>query len=383
MRNDTRHLRDGFVLPATLLALIVIGAIVTGGFYVSAAEDQISVSSDLGVQAQDVAEYGLQDVLGTWKNQDIIAAASNATPTPGEAWSDNRLLGTYEVSIRSLGGRLFLIRVAGTATRGPRTTTRVVGGLGRTTSAGLPYEGAMSILGPLSVEGQADIVGTDQCDATNVVPGVNHPVGGSVTESGNGDVQGSPETNPEATLSQTTLSQFGDVSLADMIATADIVYPDGANPTNTAPETTTDADGNTICDTSIDSNWGDLTAAAPCSDWYPIIYGEGDLAINGSGSGAAGQGILIVEGDMTIDGNVVFHGVVIVMGDLYYAGQGGHVEGSMIVMGSTPSTNAGNSELAYNSCAVENAFNGSLRSRPLESRSWVDLSAAVRPLPAT
>lgn len=383
MRKHTPHTRDGFVLPATLLALVVIGAIVTGGFYVSAAEDQISVSSDLGIQAQGVADYGLQEVLGTWKNQDIIAAASEPDPRQGEAWADNRFLGSYEVSIRSLGGRLFLIRVAGTASRGPRSATRTVGGLGRTTSAGLPYEGAMSILGPLSVEGQADIIGTDQCDATNIVPGVNTTLSGTVTESGNGDVQGDPPVNPDGTLSQSTLSQFGDVSLQDMIQSADIVYPHGANPTNMAPETTTDGEGNVICDTSIQSNWGDTTTASPCADWYPIIYGEGDLTINGSGSGAVGQGILIVEGDLTIDGNVEFHGIVITMGNLYYAGNGGHVEGSIIVMGSSSSTNAGSSELAYNSCAVEDAFNGALRSRPLEARSWVDLSAAVRPLPAT
>lgn len=383
MREYGRHVRDGFVLPATLLALVVIGAIVTGGFYVSAAEDQISVSSDLGVQAQAVAEYGLQDVLGTWKNQDIIAAATEPDPRTGEAWAGTRFLGSYEVSIRSLGGRLFLIRVAGTAERGPRSTTRTVGGLGRTTSAGLPYEGAMSILGPLSVEGQADINGTDQCDATNVVPGVNTPVGGTVTESGNADVEGDPPHDEHLTMDETTLSQYGDVSLDDLIASADKVYPDGANPTNMEPETTTDSDGNTICDTSIMSNWGDITAANPCGDYYPTIYGEGDMRIDGSGSGGMGQGILIVEGDLEIAGNVVFYGVVIVKGDLSYSGTGGHVEGSMIVMGTTPSTSAGNSEALYNSCAVEDAFNGALRSRPLEARSWVDLSAAVRPLPAT
>lgn len=389
MRNHNHASRDGFVLPATLLALIVIGAIVTGGFYLSAQEHRVSASSDLGVQAFQVAEYGLQEVMGTWKNRDIADAArvrrtDPTAPLPTrEVWAGSRFLGPYTVAIDSLGSRLFAIRVAGTATHGTRSTTRTVGALVRATSAGLPYESAMSVLGTLSVEGQGDIDGTDLCDPTMVVPGVSSPDVGNVTTSGNGEVAGSP--NPvvvptDPVMSQASLSQFGDVSLEDMIASADKIYPHNANPTNMAPVNTTDGAGNAVCDPVL-NNWGAWDDTAPCTDYYPIIYAEGDLSLNGSGpSGAEAQGILIVEGDLTIDGNVNFRGVVITKGDLYYAGNGGHVEGSIIVQGSGSSTNAGSSVAAYNSCFIADAFNGALRARPLDSRAWVDLSATA-PLP--
>ena len=64
MSHDRQDLRRaGFALPATLLAMFVIGAILTGGFYVSAQEHDISVSTDLGSRALLAAEYGIEHDL--------------------------------------------------------------------------------------------------------------------------------------------------------------------------------------------------------------------------------------------------------------------------------------------------------------------------------
>lgn len=378
--------RNGFVLPATLLAVVVIGAIVTGGFYMSSQEQTVSASSDLGGEAFEVAEYGLQEVMGNWKNREIAEAArirknDPTAPLPaGEAWAGSRLLGTYTIAVDSLGSRLFLVRTAGTVSHGLRSTTRTVGAMLRTTRAELPYKSAMTVLGDLSVEGNSSITGTDGCDAANAVPGVSAPTTANVTESGQAEIEGEPlPVQPEPAMTEATLSQFGDVTLEDMIKSATKIYAPGANPTNMAPETTTDGSGNTICDI-VQNNWGDRTPGEPCSDYYPIIYGEGDLTLNGSGSGATGQGVLIVEGDLEISGNVTFHGVVITKGDLYYSGNGGHVEGSVIVMGDGSSTSAGSAGTEYNSCYVEEVFNGTLRARSLDTRWWVDLSGTA-PLP--
>ena len=98
--------RDGAALPVALLAILVIGALVTGGFYSSSQESRISVSADLGSQAFYVAEYGLQDALGTWKNLKLEAVDSVAVDS-AEALLDERPLSfhsTQRASVTSLAG---------------------------------------------------------------------------------------------------------------------------------------------------------------------------------------------------------------------------------------------------------------------------------------
>lgn len=378
MTTSRTSLRDGFALPVTIFALVAIGAIVTGGFYVSGQENRISMSTDLGEEAFTVAEYGLQTVLGTWMNQDVAALASSGGTVTDEAWADSRFLGTYQVSADSLGGRLYLVRVEGTATQGSRTATRLIGGLGRTTKAELPYKSAMTVLGSLDIAGNSGIYGTDQCDPSTAVPGVTAKEDDNVTQGNNAEVEGEPTPiDEEADMDLAKLSQFGDVSLDDLIESATKTYPAGANPTNMQPVTTTDGAGNTVCD-PVQNNWGDTIPSNPCGNYYPLIYAEGDLRIDGSGSGAMGQGILIVEGDLTIAGNVKFQGVVITKGKLSYSGNGGHVEGSTIVMGDVEvSEVSGSAESFYNQCIINNVFNGALRMQSLATRSWVDLGALV------
>lgn len=379
MTAPARGLRNGFALPVTIFALVAIGAIVTGGFYVSGQENRISMSMDLGQEALTVSEYGLQMVLGTWMNQDVAEVASTGVPRTGQAWAGDRYLGSYQVSADSLGGRLFLVRVEGTATQGSRSATRLIGGIGRTTSAELPYESAVTVLGALDVAGNSGIDGTDLCEPTTAVPGVTAKEDDNVSQGNNVDIEGEPEpVDEQADMDLAKLSQFGDVSLEDLIEWATKTYPAGANPTNMSPATTTDGSGNTICDTSVQDNWGDTIAVNPCGGYYPLIYAEGDLTIDGGGSGAMGQGVLIVEGDLTIAGNVKFKGVVIAKGKLSYSGTGGHVEGSTIVMGDVEMSEvSGNATFAYNHCIIEDVFNGALRVRPLATRSWVDLGALV------
>ena len=61
---------------------------------------------------------------------------------------------------------------------------------------------------------------------------------------------------------------------------------------------------------SVDSNWGDpLNKLSPCFNYFPIIYHQGDLSISGNGYG---QGILLVEGNLTVQGRIDFYGPVIV-----------------------------------------------------------------------
>jgi hypothetical protein len=118
-----------------------------------------------------------------------------------------------------------------------------------------------------------------------------------------------------------------------------------------------------------------------CGGWFPIIYAEGDLEI---AANETGQGILLVEGDLDISGTHIFYGPVIIKGTLWASGggAGGHFLGGVtaanVVLEETRIT--GNAVVEYSSCAVSRAVlnNASLtRARPLENRSWVDLSSVI------
>jgi hypothetical protein len=78
------------------------------------------------------------------------------------------------------------------------------------------------------------------------------------------------------------------------------------------------------CDYSAPDNWGaPLDPAHPCHDFFPLIAAAGPLAI---GPGA-GQGILLVNGDLTLLAGAVFYGAILVRGEL--RAHGGVVHGGV------------------------------------------------------
>jgi len=140
--------------------------------------------------------------------------------------------------------------------------------------------------------------------------------------------------------------------------------------------------GHYVCNSGITDNWGTpLKPDGVCGTYFPIIYAEGDLEI---AANEMGQGVLLVEGDLDISGTHIFYGPVIIRGTLWASGggTGGHFYGGVVaanvVLESSRIT--GNAVIEYSSCAVTRAIlnNPNLtRARPLEDRSWVDLSSVI------
>ena len=380
--TTTTSNRDGFALPVALLAIIVIGAIVTGGFYASSQESRISISTDLGNQAFYVAEYGLEAAHGTWKNNVLDSITGTGVLDPVTVMAGGSPLGTYQISIRRIGEYLFLVTSEGRVQAGPRQAVRKVGSILRIKVARPPYQAALAVFGGLDISGTSSIEGDDSggpgCVPGDSVPGAIATDPALVTQGGASDISGDPPIDGEPSMTPTTMSDFGAVGLQDLIDAATHVYAAGASVAGMAPVPTTDPDGNLICDTSVQSNWGDPTDTGPCGDYFPIIYAEGDFEVQVG----VGQGIMIVEGDLYADGNYDFFGLVIVKGTLYTAGTGNHIEGSVLIMGdgdiNSSSTTAGNALVQYSRCRVERAFNANLRPRPLAGRSWMDFTAITR-----
>lgn len=382
MRNHLQpRLRDGFALPMALFAMIVIGVIVTGGFYMSSQEHRVSISTDMGAQALNVAEYGLDEAVGTWSSG-ALGGAPGAVQTfdPVTVMNGPAALGEYGITVMPLGGRIYMLESEGRVTRGPQEAVRRVGGFVRTTNGQLPYNAAVSVYGQLSAGGNAEITGfdADDCLGSNVPAVV--AVDTSLVSDGQGNkdrITGEPDVEADPNMTTSELSDFGDIDLSDLIAMATKVYEAGESQNNMQPVAMTGSDGNQVCNTAVRHNWGEPNRPDPmpdpapvCMNHFPIIYAKGDLTLQTG----RGQGILVVNGDLRMTGNMQFYGIVIVLGSFFTAGTGNHVGGSLIIHGDgnldSESVSTGNSLVEFSSCRIQDAFND-LPIRPFASRSWI------------
>jgi hypothetical protein len=403
MSPMTPRNHQGFALPAALLALIVIGALVTGGFYVSAQEHNVSVSTDLGAQAMLVAEYGIQEQLAELKASELLDRAPGVVhpiALDQVVRNGSREVGRYDIRAMRMGtlaANTFILESEGTVRRGRNEAVRRVSVMVRASQAQAPFESAITAIGKFNRQGAARVRGEDNCyGGLNARAGVTALHEDSVTGLKHGNVDaitGNPAVAAVPELDTDTLSSFGDVDLDQLIASADLRYQGSpASPSNMAPATTT-VDGQQYCNpfppTSPD-NWGEPLGptesgyVAACADHYPIIHSQGNMKL----TTGRGQGVLIVSGDLEIQGNFHFDGVVIVTGNFKMAGTGqgdGKINGTLIVQGVSEldpestgdHSQTGNALVQWDSCAVANAFR-SLRLREFSGRSWL---SDMPPLP--
>src|SRR2546423_7225540 len=141
------------------------------------------------------------------------------------------------------------------------------------------------------------------------------------------------------------------------------------------PSTTTSG-GVTVCNTGDNANWGDPGRAAPagaCESYFPVVYAPGDVSVNGD----YGQGILLVNGNLSIQGQFTFYGQIIARGTVKLTGNGNHVYGGIMAAVVIDSTDAsklsGNSSIHYSRCALTTVFLSASTSTRAPQRSWIEL----------
>jgi hypothetical protein len=110
-----------------------------------------------------------------------------------------------------------------------------------------------------------------------------------------------------------------------------------------------------------------LSPLNPCGDYRPVVRIAGPANIRGG----QGQGILLVEGDLTVTGPFQFDGIVIVRGVLTTTGAdtlsrtfwGGVIAGRV----------QGANQFTYSKCSIDKALRAAARPKPLASRAWGEL----------
>ena len=382
--NVLQSRREGFALAGAVLAMVLVGAIVTGGFYAAHQESQVTRSTELGDLAQYIAETGLETVVGTTNATTLDGLTMNVPWTAASATSvqyGGRTVGNYTVTITRVTNMMYVVRSTGTVTIGQAgnntNSSRTISSVMRLRAVDMDNQTAMQVYGDLDVGGTSDISGADTyrsnwsgCTTQTGTSAVAAQPGASVTTSGSGNIVGSVRRE---TYTADNFTVFGDMTWGELIGMASNVYPANANP-NPAPSTL-----NGVCNTADLENWGAPTNSSHgCANHFPIIYTPGDMSISAN---SAGQGILLVAGDLRIQSQFEFYGPIVVMGTIDFQG-GSNVYGSVFAFGGgvlgADNETAGNMIVQYSSCGIKRAIMGATglsRGVPIRNRSWMDLTA--------
>ena len=235
--------------------------------------------------------------------------------------------------------------------------------------ASLTTQGGVSVGGNAVVNGaDQNPVGWTSCDPPGSPQAGIRDNGGTVSTGGAGTVTGTPPVVNDPTIADSSFTKFGGATYAQLAARATIKHPGGN--INTAPVVV-----NGVCDKTVLTNWGDGdNPTAPCGNYFPIIHVAGALTVNG----VQGQGILLIDGDLTVNGSWNFYGIVIIQGDLRTAGGGtsdAHFWGGVLARNADLSSQnlSGHATLNFSSCSILAALQAQSPIGLMRSRGWVQL----------
>jgi hypothetical protein len=370
--------RGGFALPAAIMALVLLSALVAGALFVSTEELRSGRSDTIEQRALAAAEAALDSAVLAWdrrrntsdsvgarRTSATVAAAPNATVSVSIVRVDRRAVLVSATASAGGDGRAIPARhTVASSLRlvGPRVRVRA----------------ALITRGPVVIDG-GSIDGGDSAtvpDVTRVCPagepgaGIIVPDVASVVCAGcatdySPSVTGSPAIDASGVV-DASMPDLGDETRATLTSRATI---DLAAGTFTPASSMTAGD----CDRADRLNWGDPSGRTLCSEWYPIVHVRGDAVI---AAGGVGQGILLVDGSLRVEGGARFVGIVVAGGAVIVDGVGAGIDGIVYALGtdaSSASRVVNGAAIRYVSCAVQRAALGAARLVRTKGRSWVEL----------
>ena len=371
--------RKGMALGIVLIAIAVISVMIVGAYFANIQEYRLGSNNLTQARSMTAAEYGQGVVYQKWERAWNAYRAGTTfvrTYAPGDGSVDT-------VRITKLNNLSYFVASEGRATTGPRSGTRRRSGmLVRLSVPQVKILGAITTKGTVKIGGSTTINGTDStitgwgCPpagasvAGAVVPSLSNLSSGGKCGKNFACIQGSPLVSiSTAALDTNTYFNYGGLMWADLVAMAD--KSASGTLTGISPSLSGSA-----CNMTDTKNWGDPARSAPtgaCESYFPVIYAPGDLAINGN----VGQGILLVNGSLSIQGNFTFYGPVISRGTVKLTGTGNHIYGSVLAANVVDSTSttvlSGNSGIQYSSCANNLALQRTALPVKAPQRSWSEL----------
>jgi len=383
----------GMALAVAIVALVIVGALVAGALFSGTQEQRVAENTRRVQASFGVAEEGVNEMIRVWPNSTTVWNGMGWYPGTAPA-SERRLVATqaksntgkFNGSLYKMNDELYFLDMSG---QDKQSLSGGIRGGGASQRVGL-----LTTIRPLVMDIEASLTTTnsDKVSCGSTVDGFDHtptgwtacgPLdsakagiradsGSSITQTGGGTIVGVPAVKIDPNVTDSTFSKYGDVTYADLAARATITLP-GSNYSNSIAPVVT----NGQCDLTVNTNWGDpLNPTAPCGSYFPIIHITGDATINGQ----EGQGILLVDGSLSVQGGFQWFGVAIIKGSLSTAGGGGnpaHFWGATMAqdsvsLGQTQSLSGG-ANLLYSKCAILKALDMTGVGAQMRSRGWVQL----------
>lgn len=378
--------RKGLALPMAIGAIIVIGMVLAGVFFSATQENRVGRNTITQERAFRAAEFGLNNTYAKWTNSTMNALANGAVKTIVDDSSARGWIDTVRVT--RLNTQSFMLVSTGYSGSGLTQARHRTSNLLRVNFPNLTVLAALTLRGALKLGGSSFIEGKDtpptgwtDCGVTQPEqPGIAATRGDSNTINLSGCknfncVDGNPDVqvNPAAGDS-TTYFNFGNGITWQTLTAAATITLTPAQASN-APAPVTTAGG--ACDQSQLMNWGDPnrnTPAGACESYFPIVY-VSDTTGSTHITGGYGQGVLLVDGDLIVDGGFQWYGPVITRGHLTTQGTGGHFNGAVMAADVDLELNSvlGNALITYSSCAIADAMVGAGVVKKLTQRSWGEM----------
>lgn len=374
--NATTRRRAGMALPMVLGAIVLVGTLIAGVMYLATQDYRVGANTLNETRAEEVAEMGLSHVLTDWdlsKNTTMLIG-----DTLTKTYTDPSGA-TANVLISRLNGPFFWA-VSEATTRGNSVqygSRRRYGSLLRLNTPGINYLGAVTAAGNVRVSGNVTLNGNDAaptgwtgCPLLSNMPGAVITPTATVTINGSVSVTGTPASMTSTAAADTnTYFNYGGSTYTSLAALANITLAGGTY-NGMAPVV-----ANGVCQKTPNTNWGDPirhTPAAACEGYFPIIHATGSLTL----TNGTGQGILLVDGDLTKAGNFTFYGLIIARGTVRATGSNNGVTGAVMAAAvdlGDAVTLTGSTTVQYSSCAVMSALSATSYPAPVKRRAWVNL----------
>lgn len=388
MRKPSVRNERGIALVVAIVALVVIGAIITGTFFMSTLEQRTALNASNSSRALEAAEAGMHATIGGW----VPVSYTPGTDVGfGKAPVPNAVGDSFQVTVSPLNAELLLVRSIGTSIGG---ATQTLATAVRLNTADVNVTAAITTTSPINFNGASFVVNGDNTDPNGwggcppaadlyairtssnqwFVPPMNPNAQDNVTGLGNWP---SVQTN-QSDINNDTFNNFGDVTYAQMAASANLQFSNAENGPYQPNPTVNAVNGR--CNYGDRYNWGEPFRApgylAECANYFPTIHAYGNLHLNG---GSRGQGILLVDGNLTITGGFQFYGLVIAKGSVDLGGtgsDGGKIFGALFsenIEINDQSLIQGNASVQYSNCAVLRALTGGSLPVPISGHAWTQV----------
>ena len=348
--------RRGSALAMTIIVIAIMGVAVAITFARLSSERRINADGQAQVDAFTVAQSAIDNYLSTRNSKPGASQDTTYTNLSG---------GTATVSLRMLREStttllpaVYVITARGSSTGAIRYDSRTppaerqVATYALWTPAPLDLDAAITSLGGMDKAGGAGSMnGTDACGVNPAIPGVavasGTGVNGTNYTGATGPIDGNPDNTP------VNLGTSG---------------PGGTAKDQVTIDWNGIVNGSVLPPNYIYPTW---PTASQMANW-PVIRANGDLTLPGNG-----QGILIVTGNLTINGSNTWQGLILVGGTVTSNGsntnRGAVVAGLNTKLGQNPGQSSmnGTKSYQYDSCALTRAL-GKIGSIQRVRNGWTD-----------